>query len=313
MPADPIARFRRWFADAERTGMPLPEAIALATADRRGRPSVRYVLLKHVDARGFVFFTDGRSRKGGDIAANPEAAFAVYWDALGKQVRVEGRVAMVSPVEADAYWATRPRESRLAASVSHQSATLARRSDLLSRWRALGRRHTGARRAAAAGVDGLSHHAPGDRVLDARRLPPAPARALRAATRRRGSDDLDHEAPAAMSALDYAALAAELGPAELHVIERPELAFTAVIALDDLRLGPACGGIRWRAYPAAADGVRDVLRLARAMTFKNSFAELGFGGGKAVVLKDPAMEPVEAFPLLGEVIESLGGPLRHRM
>ena len=110
-----------------------------------------------------------------------------------------------------------------------------------------------------------------------------------------------------MSTLDYAALAAELGPAELHVIERPELAFTAVIALDDLRLGPACGGIRWRAYPAPADGIHDVLALARAMTFKNSFAELGFGGGKAVVLKDPAMDPVEAFPLLGEVIESLGG------
>ena len=143
MPADPIARFRRWFADAERTGMPLPEAIALATADRRGRPSVRYVLLKHVDARGFVFFTDGRSRKGRELVANPEAAFAVYWDALGKQVRVEGRVAMVSTAEAEAYWATRPRESRLAASVSHQSAVLARRSDLLSRWRALGRRHPG--------------------------------------------------------------------------------------------------------------------------------------------------------------------------
>ena len=143
MPADPIARFRRWFKDAEKTGAPLPEAIALATADRRGRPSVRYVLLKGADARGFVFFTDGRSRKGGELAANPEAGFAVYWDALGRQVRVEGRVSMVSPVEADAYWATRPRESRLAASASHQSATLARRSDLLARWRALGRRHPG--------------------------------------------------------------------------------------------------------------------------------------------------------------------------
>jgi pyridoxamine 5'-phosphate oxidase len=141
MAIDPIVRFRRWFADAERTGAPLPEAIALATADRRGRPSVRFVLLKHVDARGFVFFTDGRSRKGAELAANPEAAFAVYWDALGRQVRVEGRVPLVSPAEADAYWATRPRESRLAAAASRQSATLARRSDLIGRWRALGRAH----------------------------------------------------------------------------------------------------------------------------------------------------------------------------
>jgi pyridoxamine 5'-phosphate oxidase len=143
MSVDPIARFRRWFAEAETAGAPMPEAIALATADRRARPSVRYVLLKGVDRRGFVFFTDGRSRKGGELAANPEAAFACYWDAIGKQVRVEGRVARVTPAEADAYWTTRPRESRLAASVSRQSAVLARRGDLIARWRALGRRHPG--------------------------------------------------------------------------------------------------------------------------------------------------------------------------
>ncbi len=110
-----------------------------------------------------------------------------------------------------------------------------------------------------------------------------------------------------MTAADLAALTAELAPAELHVLARPDLGLTAFIALDDLRLGPACGGIRWRAYPTPADGVRDVLRLARAMTHKNSFAELGFGGGKSVVLRDPAMDPEAAFPLLGEVIESLGG------
>lgn len=110
-----------------------------------------------------------------------------------------------------------------------------------------------------------------------------------------------------MSTLDLAAIPAETGPAELHVIERPELALTAFIAIDDLRLGPACGGIRWRAYPDAADGLRDVLRLARAMTFKNSFAELGFGGGKALVLRNDRMDPEAAFPELGRVIESLGG------
>jgi len=143
MSADPIARFRRWFAEAEHSGAPLPEAIALATADRRGRPSVRFVLLKQVDARGFVFFTDGRSRKGAELAANPEAAFACYWDAIGKQVRVEGRVGAVTAAEADAYWATRPRESRLAASVSRQSAELRRRQELVGRWRALARRWPG--------------------------------------------------------------------------------------------------------------------------------------------------------------------------
>jgi leucine dehydrogenase len=110
-----------------------------------------------------------------------------------------------------------------------------------------------------------------------------------------------------MTGIDLPALTAELTPAELHVIERPELALTAFIALDDLRLGPACGGIRWRAYPTVADGIGDVLRLARAMTYKNAFAELGFGGGKSVVLRDPAMGPTAAFPVLGEVIESLGG------
>ncbi len=123
--------------------MPLPEAVALATADRRGRPAVRYVLLKHVDERGFVFFTDGRSRKGRELAANPEAALACYWDALGRQVRVEGRVVIVAAAEADAYWATRPRESRLAASASQQSAPLRSRAALLRRWRVLGRRHPG--------------------------------------------------------------------------------------------------------------------------------------------------------------------------
>src|SRR5262249_42328254 len=114
-------------------------------------------------------------------------------------------------------------------------------------------------------------------------------------------------ARAVMTIPDLDAIVAELAPAEVHVLECPELALTAVIALDDLRLAPTCGGIRWRAYPPAADGVRDVLRLARAMTYKNALAELDYGGGKAVVLYDAAMDPDVAFPLLGEVIESLGG------
>jgi pyridoxamine 5'-phosphate oxidase len=143
MTADPIAQFRRWYAAAERARIHLPDAMALATADRRGRPSVRFVLLKGVGPDGFVFFTDGRSRKGDELARNPRAAFAFYWDEIGKQVRVEGKVVPVGAAEADAYWITRPRESRLAALVSRQGATLASHAVLLRRWRAFRRRYTG--------------------------------------------------------------------------------------------------------------------------------------------------------------------------
>ena len=140
---DPFARFQRWFKQAQDAGIPLAEAMALATSAPGGRPSVRFVLLKQCDQRGFVFFTDGRSRKGGELQRNPRAAVAFYWNALGKQVRVEGRIAPVTAEEADAYWQTRPRESRLAASVSRQSTALARRADLLRRWKELARRYRG--------------------------------------------------------------------------------------------------------------------------------------------------------------------------
>jgi pyridoxamine 5'-phosphate oxidase len=141
--ADPIARFKRWYAAAARAGMAQPDAVALATADASGRPSVRFVLLKQADGRGFVFFTDARSRKGGELAANPHAALAFHWGAIGRQVRVEGAVAQVSAAEADAYWRTRPRESQLAGSSSFQSAPLESRGELLARWRSLDRRFTG--------------------------------------------------------------------------------------------------------------------------------------------------------------------------
>ncbi len=113
--------------------------MALATATRDGRPSVRFILLKGVDPRGFVFFTDARSRKGGEVRANRRAAAVFYWHDTGKQVRVEGTIEEVSPAEADAYWETRPRESRLAASVSTQSAPIESHAALLARWRALRR------------------------------------------------------------------------------------------------------------------------------------------------------------------------------
>jgi pyridoxamine 5'-phosphate oxidase len=123
--------------------MRLPEAMALATATPRGAPSVRFVLLKSADARGFVFFTNAVSPKGEDLAANPRAALTFYWAPLGRQVRVAGRVEAVSPAEADAYWATRPRASRLAALASRQSARLGSRTALEARWRGLRRRYRG--------------------------------------------------------------------------------------------------------------------------------------------------------------------------
>ncbi|HXJ37302.1 MAG TPA: pyridoxamine 5'-phosphate oxidase [Candidatus Eisenbacteria bacterium] len=137
MRVDPIAKVGRWHAAACRAGAPLADAMALATVGRGGAPSVRFVLLKGVEPRGFVFFTDTHSRKGRELAARPRASLAFYWDATGKQVRVEGRIERVTAAEADAYWATRPRGSRLAASVSLQSQPMPSHAWLLARWRRL--------------------------------------------------------------------------------------------------------------------------------------------------------------------------------
>ena len=142
MPTDPIARFRRLYRQAERAGIHLPDAMALATAGA-GRPTVRFVLLKGAGDEGFVFFTDSRSRKGRDLRRNPRAALAFYWDRIGKQVRIEGRVRQVSDAEADAYWESRPRESRLAARSSHQDQELTSRNALLARWRRQAREFRG--------------------------------------------------------------------------------------------------------------------------------------------------------------------------
>lgn len=143
MKHDPLIQFHHWFAEARRAEVPLPEAMALATADAHGRPSARYVLLKHVDERGFVFYTNLRSRKGRDLRLNPYASLVGYWDAIGKQVRVEGRIEHVTAAEADAYWATRPRESQLAALASRQGAVLESRAKLLAAWKQLQREFRG--------------------------------------------------------------------------------------------------------------------------------------------------------------------------
>jgi pyridoxamine 5'-phosphate oxidase len=143
MAADPIARFHRWYAQACGGRMAQPDAMALATADAKGRPSVRMVLLKHADDAGFVFYTNARSRKGRELHANARAALVFHWQHLGRQVRVEGAVRPVPVADADAYWATRPRASQLAACASEQSVPLASRAQLLARWRALDRRYRG--------------------------------------------------------------------------------------------------------------------------------------------------------------------------
>jgi len=130
---DPVAQFRAWFRAAEEAAVPLPETMILATATADGAPSARAVLLKGVDERGFAFFTNRESRKGRELAENPRAALVFLWPALGRQVRVEGRVAPVDDAEAEAYFRTRPRGSRIGAWASPQSAVLESRDELEGR------------------------------------------------------------------------------------------------------------------------------------------------------------------------------------
>lgn len=135
----PLERLRRWYHEAVRATEPRPDALALATADQRARPSVRIVLVKRITDEGIVFYTDGSSRKGRELSVNPRAAASLYWPSLARQVRMEGPVRPVSAEESDAYWRTRPRDSRLSASVSSQSAPMASRAELSARRRALER------------------------------------------------------------------------------------------------------------------------------------------------------------------------------
>lgn len=140
---DPFALFRRCYRQAQRAGVPQVDAMAVATADTLGRPSVRFVLLKQADADGFVFYTRATSRKGKELGVNPRAAGVFHWDAVGKQIRFEGAVAQLSVTEADEYWRTRPRESQLSAWASDQDAPLASRAVLVTRWKAMRRRFRG--------------------------------------------------------------------------------------------------------------------------------------------------------------------------
>jgi pyridoxamine 5'-phosphate oxidase len=130
---DPISQFLRWFEDAEAAGIALPNAMALATTGADGQPSVRYVLLRDADQRGFVFYTNHGSRKGRQLEENPRAAIVFLWKELDRQVSLSGGVRRVEDDESDAYFATRPREAQIGAWASAQSSVLRDRRELEDR------------------------------------------------------------------------------------------------------------------------------------------------------------------------------------
>ena len=132
---DPITAFVQWLDDASKAGLHEPNAMVVSTADRAGAPSSRMVLLKNVDERGFVFYTNFASRKGGELRANPNCALLFPWHPLERQVRVEGRATPVDDDEANAYFASRPRGSQLGAWASPQSEVVSGREYLDDRYR----------------------------------------------------------------------------------------------------------------------------------------------------------------------------------
>jgi pyridoxamine 5'-phosphate oxidase len=128
--SDPFALFLAWMAEAEAAEPVDPEAMALATVDPEGMPNLRMILLKGADSQGFVFYTNGESAKGHELAANPKAALLFYWKSLGRQIRLRGPIEPATEAEADAYFATRHRESRIGACASLQSRPLTNRATL---------------------------------------------------------------------------------------------------------------------------------------------------------------------------------------
>ena len=143
MASDPFPLFDEWFAEARASETNDPEAMALATADAGGRPSVRMVLLKGHGPDGFLFYTNEQSAKGEQLAANPCAALLFHWKSLRRQVRVEGTVDRVSDAQADAYFASRARDSQLGAWASDQSRPLDRRETFEHRFEEVARRFAG--------------------------------------------------------------------------------------------------------------------------------------------------------------------------
>jgi pyridoxamine 5'-phosphate oxidase len=141
--ADPIRQFQAWFDAAVAAGHPEPNAMAVATATLDGAPSARMTLLKRLDERGFVFYTNYESRKGGELAANPRAALIFFWVLLERQVRVEGRVERVTAAESDTYFHSRPVGSQLGAAASPQSQIIGGRAELEQAYRTLEETYAG--------------------------------------------------------------------------------------------------------------------------------------------------------------------------
>ncbi len=127
-PTDPVAEFRRWYDEACRLPMPNPNAMTLATVDSDGTPSARIVLLRGIDERGALFFTNRQSRKGTALESVPRAALLFHWDLLDRQIRIEGRVTHATEAESDGYHSSRPRESQIGAWASDQSRPVASRA-----------------------------------------------------------------------------------------------------------------------------------------------------------------------------------------
>jgi pyridoxamine 5'-phosphate oxidase len=138
---DPIMQFETWLAEAMRAELPMANAMALATVSESGRPTLRMVLLKHVDARGFGFYTNYQSRKGTELAAHAEASLLFHWTELERQVRIEGRVEKTSTQEADEYFLQRPLGSRHAAIASPQSRVVPDRAELEKRFSDVARQY----------------------------------------------------------------------------------------------------------------------------------------------------------------------------
>ena len=140
---DPLTLFDTWLAEATAAELNDPNAMALATADADGRPSVRMVLLKGHDAEGFVFYTNSHSRKGGEIAVNPHASLLFHWKSLRRQVRIDGALTVLGADDADAYFHSRARQSQLGAVASDQSAPLDARATFIARYEAAEARFAG--------------------------------------------------------------------------------------------------------------------------------------------------------------------------
>lgn len=139
--ASPFAQFDKWFGEAIKAELPEPNAMTLATCDAAGRPSARVVLIKGVDERGMVFFTNYQSHKGQDLAANNRAALLFFWPELERQIRIEGRVETVSAADSDEYYQSRPSLSRIGAWASPQSRMLSSRTELEARFAAFSAEH----------------------------------------------------------------------------------------------------------------------------------------------------------------------------